>query len=358
MMAVSWEKRPAGEKAPEYLADAELFTIKIHYTIGTVETLAGFIDFCCPDLISRIELLSMCREFNLDVSECKMWWLDMTSDPSCLRKIRDDIDALTMASTVDSSKEVYVLVRIANSGQVKALNVPVEIDEEEEMSASDSGLEGLILGDNSKGNRHDADLEFHDSDYDFSNESNRDKVNTNETERVVVGIIGEPPRSVQEIDIESDYLESDEFQSCSSTDEDELISKRPKYSEFNDECDMRNPQFEIGMKFRSFKQFKEAVKNYGIRNRYVLKFKPNSQKRCKALCKKNCSFYLWASPMVKDSNTIQIKSGHLKHECARDHNNKHVNAEWITNAYLEQFRADPNWKVSGIIQAVKINQRG
>lgn len=114
--------------------------------------------------------------------------------------------------------------------------------------------------------------------------------------------------------------------------------------------------FKIGMKFASFKQFKDAVRNYGIKNRYCMNFKPNSQKRCKAYCKKGCPFYLWASPMLKDGTTVQIKAGKLQHECARDHNNRHVNAHWITKAYLEQFRADPTWKRAGIIQAVKLNQ--
>ena len=66
--------------------------------------------------------------------------------------------------------------------------------------------------------------------------------------------------------------------SCSSTNEDELVSNKPKYSEFNEECDMKDPQFKIGMKFMSFKQFKEVVKNYEIKNRYVMNFKPTSRK--------------------------------------------------------------------------------
>ena len=36
--------------------------------------------------------------------------------------------------------------------------------------------------------------------------------------------------------------------------------------------------------------------------------------------------------------------------------NKHVNVDWIARNYLEQFRADPSWKIAGIIQAVKSNQ--
>lgn len=162
--------------------------------------------------------------------------------------------------------------------------------------------------------------------------------------------------SVDEDEIQSDYAASEEFQSCSSTDEEELDPLRPKYVEFNEELDMKDPHFKIGMKFRSFKQFKEAVKNYGIKNRCVMNFKPNNKRRCKAFCKQGCPFYLWASPMVKDKSTVQIKSGILKHECTRDHNIRHVSAEWIAKNYLDQFWADPSWKSAGIIQAVRTNQ--
>ena len=60
--------------------------------------------------------------------------------------------------------------------------------------------------------------------------------------------------------------------------------------------------------------------------------------------------------MVKDRSIVLIKSENLEHECVRDHNNRYVNADWIARTYLEQFRADPAWKISGIIQAVKTNQ--
>jgi len=251
---------------------AELFTIKMHYAIGMVERFAGFVDFCSLDQISRIELLAMAREFSLDVTNCKMWWLDVSREPSELREIRDDMDALNMANSVSSPREVYVLLRILNSG-------PVEMNNEgqEESGASDTDLVDLVISSDRKVNRNDEDLEFHDSDYEFSSESTRDEVDTNMTARAMVVVDGEPPKSVNEPHSESDYADADEFQSCSSTDEEEIISKRPNYSEFNEQCDMSNPQFKIGMKFSSFKQFKDVVRNYGIRNRYVLNFKPNSQ---------------------------------------------------------------------------------
>ncbi|XP_039130803.1 uncharacterized protein LOC120267169 [Dioscorea cayenensis subsp. rotundata] len=119
---------------------------------------------------------------------------------------------------------------------------------------------------------------------------------------------------------------------------------------------MGDPQLQIGMKFRDFDQFKAAVRNYGIKNRYVMNFRPNDSTRCKAICTRGCPFYLWASLMTRGVSTVQIKSGHLKHECAKEHKNRHVNAMWIARKYMEQLRADPSWKLSGIMQAVKLNQ--
>lgn len=60
-------------------------------------------------------------------------------------------------------------------------------------------------------------------------------------------------RLADEAGVESNYAWSDELNSCSSTDEDELVSNRPRYVEFNEECDMKNPKFKIEMKFRSFR---------------------------------------------------------------------------------------------------------
>lgn len=131
---------------------------------------------------------------------------------------------------------------------------------------------------------------------------------------------------------------------------------RPKYVEFSEKINMKYPHLKIGMKLRRFTQFREATNNYGIKHRVVVNFSPSNSKRCKVICKKGCPFYLWTSPMVKDKKTIQIKSGYLRHECARTTNTRHVNAKWITKNHLEQCRANPSWSIAGIIQAVKNNQ--
>ncbi|XP_039141161.1 uncharacterized protein LOC120278432 isoform X2 [Dioscorea cayenensis subsp. rotundata] len=342
-MGDNWAVRTDGDEPPSYSPNSEYFAIKMHYTIGDVckmdgHRLAGYIDYCCADKISKLELISMSKELNLEVEGCSFWWLDLTGGNTGLTEIKNDQDVLAIALGVGYSRVVNVYVKVSKRDE-------------------DANLEGTSLGKESKGQEEDEESELHYLEYSFHSGEEEQAVE----ERMAISEI--PPLkeirgegSVDEDVIQSDCASSEEFQSCSSTDEEELDPLRPRYTEFNEELDMKDPHFKIGMKFRSFKQFKEAVKNYGIKNKCVMNFKPNNKKRCKAFCKRGCPFYLWASPMVNDKNTVQIKSGVLKHECMRDHNIRHVSAEWIAKNYLDQFRADPSWKIAGIIQAVRTNQ--
>ena len=77
-------------------------------------------------------------------------------------------------------------------------------------------------------------------------------------------MVGEAPREDNDAEIELDYVESDELHPCSLTDTEDLVTPRPKYFEFNEDVDMNNPKFNIGMKFRDFKQFKDALSICGL----------------------------------------------------------------------------------------------
>lgn len=55
--------------------NAILFTIRIGYINGGVERLTDYVDYCCGDQISRIEMISMAMEFNLPVEGCSIWWV-------------------------------------------------------------------------------------------------------------------------------------------------------------------------------------------------------------------------------------------------------------------------------------------
>ena len=74
-----------------------------------IEGMAGHIDYCCADQISIFELLSMAREFKLDIQDCTIWWQDVTHGNKGFREMKTDLDALSMAMSVDFNKYTFAL---------------------------------------------------------------------------------------------------------------------------------------------------------------------------------------------------------------------------------------------------------
>ncbi|XP_039123350.1 uncharacterized protein LOC120259963 [Dioscorea cayenensis subsp. rotundata] len=244
-----------------------------------------------------------------------------------------------------------VLVKIIERMMLDADATRVQLGEDA-TACRDTGRDDEDENESNASGLHDSDYSFNSNEFEEPEEKDPEEDFEEDLEEDLEEHVEEEheEEGVQKRD-QQPIIEAD-------TDEENLAPERPKYADFNEDTDMREPEFKIGMKFRSFQQFREAIRIYGIRNRCVMNFKPNNKKRCKAFCRRaGYPCYLWASPMYKDKAAIQIKSGNLKHECTRDHNIRHVNATWIANNYLEQFRADPSWKITGIIQAVKLNQQ-
>lgn len=163
----------------------------------------------------------------------------------------------------------------------------------------------------------DDDSGLYDSDYSFNSDRNEADQGNGDAHGIGTGAMEVDIRTqVHAYDgeeIENEYDASEELHSCSSTDEEAEGQSRPKYPDFVEEIDIKDPHLKVGMKFTSFMQFREAVRNYGIKHRVVMNFKPSNSKRCKAICKKGCPFYLWVASMIKDKKTFQINSGILTH---------------------------------------------
>ena len=68
-----------------------------------------------------------------------------------LKEIRSDIDALTMAMSAGSSKEVHVRIMIAN--EVSDHGVTPNLEEEEEGNGEESDLEDILIEVESRGEK-------------------------------------------------------------------------------------------------------------------------------------------------------------------------------------------------------------
>ena len=58
---------------------------------------------------------SMAKELKLEEEGFSIWWLDVHSENKGLKEIQTDLNAPRMAMFVDSSKEVYVCIRVTNA---------------------------------------------------------------------------------------------------------------------------------------------------------------------------------------------------------------------------------------------------
>ena len=162
---------------------------------------------------------------------------------------------------------------------------------------------------------------------------------------------------------ENTYDEEEEGESDDSLFYDESDGKRfkKKFPEFMHDRDIVDPVLKVGMIFGSNKELKEACKSYGIANAKNIWFPVNDKKRLQAKCKEEgCPFNLWGSKLDATSNddaTFQIKTLVLNHTCRKKYNTKHISVDWLAKKYLDRYKADCMWSLSGLKATVKADMK-
>ncbi|KAE9460709.1 hypothetical protein C3L33_07388, partial [Rhododendron williamsianum] len=87
-------------------------------------------------------------------------------------------------------------------------------------------------------------------------------------------------------DLDDDTDNTDELDSHSSsdTDDDGRKQKKKKHAFFNEEADMLNPVFSVGMEFKTHEIFRDAVKEHSIKLGKKIKFKKSDRAKVCAVC--------------------------------------------------------------------------
>ncbi|XP_039056791.1 uncharacterized protein LOC120199879 [Hibiscus syriacus] len=147
---------------------------------------------------------------------------------------------------------------------------------------------------------------------------------------------------------ETDGVESLHTKNESDFEHDSDGRGKHRCPEFNDETNMENPQFKVGMIFGDKLKFKEAVRQYGIKNRVDVRFKRTDSVKVHVVCKEGCLWYIWASRVDRkdETNTSwQIKSYVGDHNCLMGFK-KNATYKWMAKIYLEKFRANPQYPIT------------
>ena len=105
---------------------------------------------------------------------------------------------------------------------------------------------------------------------------------------------------------------------------------------------MENVQLVKDKKFASYVVFKEAQKEWRIKEKYDFEYKHNDKWRVIVVCKKKSGWKINA-PQTQMGDAFQIKSFKSIYTCGKDHKNSKISSRWLANKYLLFFRDDHTW---------------
>ncbi|KAG5531216.1 hypothetical protein RHGRI_025988 [Rhododendron griersonianum] len=144
---------------------------------------------------------------------------------------------------------------------------------------------------------------------------------------------------------------SDDLHSaCSNSDDDR---KKDKFHEYRRETDLGKVQFTVGMKFPSAKEFREAVREYSIKEGKDIKFVKNETTRVKAKCAtEECGWSVMAS-LSQKGESFQVKSHKSEHDCLRTFKVRHVTSMYLAEKYVDSIRSNPDMPLDHLQQRVR-----
>ncbi|KAG5566220.1 hypothetical protein RHGRI_001980 [Rhododendron griersonianum] len=144
---------------------------------------------------------------------------------------------------------------------------------------------------------------------------------------------------------------SDDLHSaCSNSDDDR---KKDKFHEYRRETDLGKVQFTVGMKFPSAKEFREAVREYSIKEGKDIKFVKNETTRVKAKCAiEECGWSVMAS-LSQKGESFQVKSHKSEHDCLKTFNVRHVTSMYLAEKYVDSIRSNPDMPLDHLQQRVR-----
>ncbi|EEC80685.1 hypothetical protein OsI_23109 [Oryza sativa Indica Group] len=147
---------------------------------------------------------------------------------------------------------------------------------------------------------------------------------------------------VRNSDGEEVSTDDEDLQLPDSDDDGEV---RLKFKAFMAE-DVKNPVFKVGMVFPSVEVLRKAITEYSLKARVDIKMPRNEQKRLRAHCVEGCPWNLYAS-FDSRSKSMMVKTYLGEHKCQKEWVLKRCTAKWLSEKYIETFRANDQMTLGG-----------
>lgn len=154
---------------------------------------------------------------------------------------------------------------------------------------------------------------------------------------------------VRNSDGEEVSTDDEDLQLPDSDDDGEV---RLKFKAFMAE-DVKNPVFKVGMVFPSVEVLRKAITEYSLKARVDIKMPRNEQKRLRAHCVEGCPWNLYAS-FDSRSKSMMVKTYLGEHKCQKEWVLKRCTAKWLSEKYIETFRANDKMTLGGFAKLVQL----
>ncbi|KAL2899215.1 Turripeptide VIII-01, partial [Bienertia sinuspersici] len=159
--------------------------------------------------------------------------------------------------------------------------------------------------------------------------------------------------------IVSDYEESEEeIHTPTPSDEDETLEERRAKRGLlvGKDTDFSKFQWQVGQRFTSRVEFKQAVTKFAIfqgRNLCVVAANKKRQQRIGVRCSEGCPFWLYASWDSRRGSFV-VKGVMNEHTCLRNmEKNIQLKSTWLAEQLLDVFKARPHWPAKEIIETIR-----
>ncbi|KAI8569476.1 hypothetical protein RHMOL_Rhmol02G0282000 [Rhododendron molle] len=158
----------------------------------------------------------------------------------------------------------------------------------------------------------------------------------------------------ENLDDDTDNTNELDSHSSSDTDDDGRKQKKKKHAIFNEEADILNPVFSVGMEFKTHEIFRDAVKEHSIKLGKKIKFKKSDRAKVCAVCegKEDCPWYIYAS-FVKNDGLYRIKRYVDQHTCTRSYHVPWVSTKWIVKRYSDKICKNPTWPIQSLAETIE-----
>jgi hypothetical protein len=126
---------------------------------------------------------------------------------------------------------------------------------------------------------------------------------------------------------------------------------RPQYPVYKPPKKAKYIKFEIGMKFNSLQEFKNAVTDYAVHGGHGIRFEKNDKVRVRAVCKKGCKWVAYAVKMAGEI-TCQLRTFVNEHTCSRSYLNSRATSKWLGKKLTNRISEQPDMPCSTIQEKV------